>query len=192
MPEPLSQEAMFAIDQQTCVVKDFDAQGWILDLGGGGEGIIGRLKGSHVIAIDIKKEELTEAPAGPLKIIMDATNLQFLDNSFHTVTAFFSFMYFARDIRLKVFQEVSRVLAPGGKFYLWDVTIPPATDPSKRVFIVPLTIQLPHEQVQTGYGVRWQGHEHTLEDYGDLAQQTGFKIKTQQTTDHLFYAEFQK
>jgi hypothetical protein len=63
--------------------------GFILDIGGGGEGVIGQLKGKDVVAIDFKEEELLEAADGPLKIIMDAKDLKFLDESFPTVTAFF-------------------------------------------------------------------------------------------------------
>jgi ubiquinone/menaquinone biosynthesis C-methylase UbiE len=183
---------MFIIDQQECTVKDFATSGWILDIGGGGEGIIGRLKASSVIAIDIKQEELKEAPPGPLKLVMDATKLQFLDNTFDTVTAFFSLMYFTHKTRPQLFQEVVRVLTPEGKFHVWDVTIPPATDPAKPWFVVPLTIQLPHDKVQTAYGVHWQGRDQSLNDYITLAQKSGLKVVTQQTTDQIFYAEFQK
>ncbi len=66
-----------------------DRDGFILDIGGGGEGVIGKLMGEKVIAIDFKKEELLEAAEGPLNIIMDARELKFLDESFQTVTAFF-------------------------------------------------------------------------------------------------------
>ncbi|MHA2405181.1 MAG: class I SAM-dependent methyltransferase [Candidatus Hermodarchaeia archaeon] len=192
MPEMPPQDAMFIIDMQKCKVKDFETSGWILDIGGGGEGIIGRLKGSMVIALDLKKEELEEAPAGPLKLIMDATKLQFLDNTFDTVTAFFSLMYFTKETRSQAFQEVVRVLNSGGRFHLWDVTIPPQTDTEKMWFVVPLTIQLPNEEVQTGYGVRWKGRGQTLEDYLQLAQQNGLKVISQNTTDHIFYMEFEK
>ncbi len=192
MPEMPPQDTMFIIDMQKCKVKDFETSGWILDIGGGGEGIIGRLKGSMVIALDLKKEELEEAPAGPLKLIMDATKLQFLDNTFDTVTAFFSLMYFTIETRPQAFQEVVRVLNSGGRFHLWDVTIPPQTDPEKIWFVVPLTIQLPNEEVQTGYGVSWKGREQTLEDYLQLAQQNGLKVISQQTTNHIFYLELEK
>ena len=66
-----------------------DRDGFILDIGGGGEGVIGKLMGEKVIAIDFKKEELLEAAEGPLNIIMDARELKFLDESLQTVTAFF-------------------------------------------------------------------------------------------------------
>jgi len=43
-----------------------------LDIGGGGEGVIGQMKGKQVIAIDPNRRELEEAADGPLKIVMDA------------------------------------------------------------------------------------------------------------------------
>ncbi|NIV37241.1 MAG: hypothetical protein GWN58_49800, partial [Anaerolineae bacterium] len=54
-------------ETQTVQVQDFESTGFILDIGGGGEGIIGLLKGRDVIAIDLRAEELEEAPPGPLK-----------------------------------------------------------------------------------------------------------------------------
>jgi hypothetical protein len=53
------------------VVDDFDAAGYILDIGGGGEGVIGQLKGERVVAIDKQKRELEEAAPGALKIVID-------------------------------------------------------------------------------------------------------------------------
>ena len=38
-------------------VKDFETEGFVLDVGGGGEGVIGRLKGKDVIAIDYRKDD---------------------------------------------------------------------------------------------------------------------------------------
>lgn len=37
----------------------------ILDIGGGGEGIIGMRYSNRVISIDTRKDELEEAPTGP-------------------------------------------------------------------------------------------------------------------------------
>ena len=87
------EERFFLFEQQEVTVHDFESLGYILDIGGGGEGIIGILKGEKVIAIDLWKRELEEAADGPLKLIMDARDLQFLDSTFNTVTAFFTLMY---------------------------------------------------------------------------------------------------
>lgn len=73
-----------------------DLAGPILDLGGGGEGVIGLIYGGQVTAIDNRQEELDEAPEGPVKLVMDAAALAFADGSFQTVTAFFSLMYMDR------------------------------------------------------------------------------------------------
>src|SRR5690348_9375055 len=77
---------MHVFVRQDFVVAEFQASGYILDIGGGGEGIIGQMKPHQVIAIDLSKRELEEAPAGPLKIVMDAADLKFLDASFDTAT----------------------------------------------------------------------------------------------------------
>ncbi len=186
------QEEMFIIDAQEIALKDFPTKGWILDIGGGGEGVIGRLKGEMVIALDNRKQELEDAPDGPLKIVMDATKLQFLDESFETVTAFYSMMYMNIETREKVFKEAYRVLKPGGIFHLWDVTIPPQTDPTRKLFVVPLKITLPDQVIQTGYGVPWKDRQQEVETYTKLAQQTGFKVEKSTSQKHIFHLKLTK
>lgn len=185
-------EKMFMIDLQEIELKDFPTKGWILDIGGGGEGVIGRLKGEIVVAIDNRKRELEEAPEGPLKIVMDATKLEFLDESFSTVTAFFTMMYMDTPAREKVFQEVHRVLKPRGLFRIWDVTIPPQTDPEKPLFVVPLKITLPGEAIQTGYGVPWEKRAQTVETYTTLASKTGFKFEIGPQQGQVFQLDLTK
>ena len=46
------------------IILEHELEGSILDIGGGGEGTIGRLYGTQVIAIDNRQEELDEAPEG--------------------------------------------------------------------------------------------------------------------------------
>ncbi len=55
--------------------------GEILDIGGGGEGIIGRVYGQQVTAIDNIQEELDEAPSSCKKMLMDASELEFSDET---------------------------------------------------------------------------------------------------------------
>lgn len=52
---------------QNVTIDNFEVEGRILDIGSGGEGIIGRLMGEQVIAIDPSARELEEAPAAPPK-----------------------------------------------------------------------------------------------------------------------------
>src|SRR5215471_2251541 len=112
------------IEREEIAIPDFPSSGYVLDIGGGCRGTIGRIKGEQVVAIDISMKELNEAPSGFLKILMDASDLKFPDKSFHTVTAFFALMFMKPEIHDKVFSEAYRVLAPGGEWLIWDSPIP--------------------------------------------------------------------
>jgi SAM-dependent methyltransferase len=167
---------MHNFDRQDFTVEDFQAAGYVLDIGGGGEGIIGQMKPKQVIAIDLSRRELEEAPPGPLKIVMDATDLKFLNGSFDTATAFFSLMYMRPEIQEKTCAEVFRVLAPGGRWLIWDAVIPRALEPDTRGPIFRFNFHLPGKLVQTGYGCFWPDRQVDLNHYTRLARQAGFEI----------------
>lgn len=174
------------------VVEDFAAQGPILDVGGGGEGAIGRLKGSQVVAIDSSRRELEEAPAGPLKVVMDARDLQFLDGAFSTATAFFSLMFVKGADHAQVFAEVYRVLAPGGRFLVWDLVLPPQVSAEKDVAVFPLLVHLPGETVETGYGTLFPRAEQGLPYYVALAGGAGFQVASRASQGRAFFLELLK
>jgi ubiquinone/menaquinone biosynthesis C-methylase UbiE len=182
----------FREDGQNFDLRDFDATGYILEIGGGGAGVIGRLRGHEVIAIDISKEELADAPAGPLKIVMDAGDLQFLDGSFETATSFYTLMYIKGSDHERVFSEIYRVLSPGGRFLIWDVVLPPAPDEKKVLAAFPLQIQLPNEQITTGYGVRFADVVQDVSYYIALAEKTGFQVVDQGQKNRSLYLELEK
>lgn len=185
-------ESIFHFERQVLTINDFDAQGYILDIGGGGEGVIGQLKGQQVIAIDIFKEELEEAPDGPLKIIMDARDLKFLDNTFNTGTSFFTMMYIDGSDHEKVFKEIFRVLVSGGRFLIWDTIFRQRPDEKKEFGLVTLRIKLPNKEILAGYGVRWPEDVHDLSYYVQLAEQVGFKVAARKEKNHLFFLELHK
>jgi len=174
------------------VLPDFPAEGLILDIGGGGEGVIGQLKGQQVVAIDLLKRELEEAPGAPLlKIVMDARDLKFLDGAFSTATVFFTFMYIRPEDHEKVFQELFRVLKPGGRLLIWDPLFPAKIDEKYTSILFPLHIRLPKAEIRTGYGVGMkpgQGSAHFV----DLAKAAGFELVSVKDETGWFSAEFQK
>lgn len=167
---------MHDYERQLLKVDDFDATSYVLDIGGGGEGIIGRLMPSQVVAIDLYKRELEDSPAGPLKIVMDATDLKFLDASFDTVTAFYSLMYMKAEIQKKVFAEVARVLKPGGRWLIWDAAIPTAVDSDTKGPVFYFEFKLPKETVRTGYGTFWPPQPMDVAWYRALAAEAGLKV----------------
>ncbi len=174
------------------VVPDFPAQGLILDIGGGGEGVIGQIKGRQVVAIDLSKRELDEAPGQPLlKVVMDARELKFVDASFPTATVFFTFMYIDPADHEKVFREIRRVLEPGGRMLVWDVVFPEKRDPAFANILFPLHARLPNTEINTGYGARFregQGADH----YEGLAEKTGFQVVSRRDEAGWFFLELKK
>ncbi len=124
--------------------------GTILDVGGGGDGVIGRLYGRQVTAIDNRQEELDEAPDDFEKRLMDARCLDFADDTFDHVTFFYSLMFMGADTRRQALREAARVVRPGGSICLWDALIP-ADAP--QPFLAELDIALPGEIIRTTYGV---------------------------------------
>ena len=186
------QDRYFFFDMQKVTLGDIEADGFILDIGGGGEGVIGQLRGKQVIAIDISKRELEEAPPGPLKIVMDGRDLKFLDHSFNTATVFFTFMYIDPSDHPKVFKELHRVLSSGGRLLIWDVVFPKRTDPKKDRAAFPMLIKLPAKEIQTGYGVRWPKTGQGVAHYLQLAKATGFSVVAQKEDGNHFFLELKK
>jgi ubiquinone/menaquinone biosynthesis C-methylase UbiE len=174
-------------------VENIDADGFILDIGGGGEGIIGKVFGEKVVAIDINRKELEEAADGPLKIIMDARKLQFLESSFHTATAFFSLMYIKdQKDQQTVMSEISRILKPGGHFHLWDVDLSNRPDTNKEMYLVQLKCRVGEEVIETGYGQRWPARARGQAYYVTLGESVGFRCIRSKKIENLFYLHFIK
>ena len=183
------QEFTYSVETQAIELNPIGTDGFILDIGGGGEGIIGKLNGKQVVAIDRSKRELEETQNEALKVVMDATDLKFLSQSFDFCTSFFSLMYIPKSSHLKVFKELYRVLKDNGRFLLWDVEIPKRFGDFKA-FIVRLRVELPDEEIEAGYCVEWQ--EQNIEYFKELARKTKFKIVNELSKGEIFHLEMSK
>jgi len=190
--EQLSEDRLHFVEKQRVVVDDFDASGLVLDLGGGGEGIIGRLKGDQVVAVDASREELGEAPDGPLKIVMDARDLKFLDGTFAVVTSFFTLMYLDQGDHRVVLEEALRVLLPGGRFLIWGLSVPDRLNEKKDVLVLPLLVELPSAEVETGYGIAWPEEPFSIHHYVELARHVGFGVMERQERERVFHLSLRK
>ena len=120
---------------------------------------------------------------------MDATDPKFLPESFDVCTAFFSLMYISQDKHLTVFKEVYRVLKKEGKFLVWDVRIPEKRG-DYEAFLLRLKVRLPNEEIEAGYGVKWQ--TQNIEHFKELAQKTKFKITSEWSKGEIFHLEMAK
>jgi ubiquinone/menaquinone biosynthesis C-methylase UbiE len=190
-----NKEDIYNLKEQEISLEDFSCEnGWILDFGGGGEGTVGQLKGDRVIAIDRRESELLEAiesGSKALPIIMDGKELKFPSNTFQTATSFFAFMYVPEENILTIFKEFYRILAPGGKFIIWDANFSLPTGSDKKLIAFGLNIKLPSgKTIETGYGTRKTFQ--SMDQIKLLGQEAGFTTLESEEETVQFHIILQK
>lgn len=185
------EERMYVVENQKITIEREIIGQRILDIGGG-EGVIGLCYGNRVVAIDPRKDELEEAPEGPLKIVMDARELSFLENSFDAVTSFFTMLYIDNGDHEKVFKEIYRVLKDNGEFVLWDTTIPEYDEGMKDIFVIQLQISTPIKEIKTGYGVSRKDKAQDIEYFIKIGNTLGFEVVKEEVKDKIFKIIFRK
>ena len=188
----IMEEKIYFTDTHKINLTGVELKGRILDIGGGGEGIIGQFKGKQVVAIDRRESELKEAAPGDyLKVIMDAKDLQFLDETFDTSTAFFTLMYIPLSNHQKVFEEIYRVTKKGGEFVIWDFNIPKRGSSDKDFYGLYLEVKIDEKIISTGYATKWN-KEQDLDYYLKLGASIGFENIEKDTINQIFYIRFRK
>lgn len=161
--------------------------GSILDVGGGGEGIITRAFQKQVIAIDNRRDELDEAPEGSIKIVMDASDMLFTNCCFDNVTAFYSFMFISKSLHQKVFSEIKRVLKCNGCLHLWDSTIVDANP-----FITDIEVQIQDELVHTTYGIYKNDAMQNEKYFKDILEELDFELLCENVCGGHYYQKWLK
>lgn len=165
-----------------------ELEGKILDIGGGGEGIIGRIYTNQVIAIDNRQDEIDEAPDCCTKILMDATDLKFESDTFDHVTFFYSLMYMNANVQEKAISEAYRVLKQNGKLWIWDVEISSAYP---EPFVTNLAIHYEQTAIQTTYGIVKRDGQ-SIRSIGDSIVSCGFQPINSWISQEHFCMQYRK
>lgn len=163
--------------------------GRILDIGGGGEGVIGRLYGQNVTAIDNSQEELDEAPDTCTKVWMNAAALSFEDESFDHVTFFFSLMYMDGETQQEAIKEAARVVRKGGSVSIWDAEISSAYP---NPFLLDLCIDMDGTVIDTTYGIVKRNAAQNAETFLSLCDACGLVLISKERYGSLFSLIFEK
>ena len=167
-------------------LKKLHSDGSILDIGGGGEGLVSRIEGSKVCAVDIRMSEIREAQIhGPPSnwFVGDGQALCFQDNVFEVVTLWFSLGYMSDwAIKQRVLKEAHRVLGENGRLSILASRIPESCE--RLIFWGHFTF--PDGTIsQIGFGTRG-GQEQTLERMTELLLDTRFKIRFHEDNNEWF------
>ena len=157
--------------------------GKVLDIGGGGEGVIAQVGGARILAIDQFMSEIREARGKApeaIWLVADGRMLPFPKHCFDNATSFFSGMYMSDDVKVKVFREARLVIKPGGEMWVWDVNIPPKS----KVFAVRLRVDIfDNRSIKTVYGVK--AKDQTVDTICRQLEAVGFE--TQVVLDHQYW-----
>lgn len=162
--------------------------GSILDIGGGGEGVMGRIYASQLIAIDNRQEELDEAPEGFEKRLMDAKALSFADCIFDHVTSFFTLMFMEEATQRAAIREAARVLRHGGRLHIWDAAFVSAYP---EPFCIDLEIDAAGQSLRTTYGVG-KPDGQSAESLRSLCLESGLRLVEEALLDGCFHLIFEK
>jgi len=117
---------------QEISLEHIQTEGLILDIGGGGEGLVSRIMGAKVCALDIRLSEIREAQIhGPPAnwFVGDGQALCFQTSTFEVITLWFSLGYMSDwAIKERVLKEAHRVLQKNGKISILASNIPESCD----------------------------------------------------------------
>lgn len=167
-------------------------EGFVLDIGAGGEGTMAKACGGGTVCVDVNRTEIGEAKSrGAVAswVLCDARFMPFRNGTFDVVTFFFSIMYVKTSERkLAVMLESRRVLKSDGSLYLWDATI----REKPELYVVFVETNLPDgEKIYAGYGVKGKKEkEQTLELISKLGLEAGFKATRTESHKNWFTVGF--
>ena len=165
--------------------------GSVIDIGGGGEGVIGQIGGKRITSIDKRESEIEEArekaPDANF-VLADATELPFEDEKFDAATSFFTGMYMPEDVLNKSIKETYRVIKKGGEFWFWDSVL----YDDKELYLIQMDYILPDGTVRgTGYGTR-RFKDQTAETTKKRLESAGFTVEIIESHDYWYFMKAKK
>ena len=166
-------------------LEKIERRGIIIDIGGGGEGLVSRIEGSRVFAVDIQMDEIREAGIHDPPsnwFVADGMNLPFRNEMFDICTMWFSLGYM-KDwlVKRTVLQEVYRVLKKDGLVSIIAMKI----DCEEEKLVFKVDYYFPDgTPSRTGYGVRGNQNQ-TIETISRLLDEIGFTIV--ETDDYVHW-----
>ena len=179
----------FAKPKQHVFIQEMPV-GRVIDIGGGGEGVIGQAGGARIVAVDQRLSEIQEAKgrgANATWVVADATRLPCKSHGLDNATAFFSCMYMSNDVAREVFSETRRVLKKGGEFWIWDAQMMPRGE----VFAIRLRADFGDQlRINTMYGVR--AKEQSAVGIARLLREAGFESEVRFNRRHWFMIKAKK
>ncbi len=183
----LDKNRIIETELQHIIIEKNDFIGKILDVGGGGEGIMGKVYGEQAVCIDKLQDELDETKNEAEKIVMDACDLKFDDESFERISFFYTLMYMDNNHKAKALNEAYRVLNKNGHLEIWDTPIPEYNGGTKDVFITHLEVDIPDETIKTAYGVGIKDKKQSYESISYILSSFGLKIVNKSLAKNAFY-----
>lgn len=174
----------------TKIIIESIPDGSVIDIGGGGEGVIAQIGKERITAIDKLQSEIDEAKPHALNanwILADATDLPYTNEYFDNATLFFSGMYMSLETFRAMCKETYRVLKNNGEFWIWDATISNQND----LFILRLQITLPSgKKINTGYGTKQRNRN--LMVVKQILNETKFHLKIADNHKKWFFIKATK
>lgn len=155
-------------------LEDLTHRELILDIGGGGEGLVSRIAGNRVCAVDYRMSEIREAqihnpPAH--WFVADGRYLPFKSNAFDCVTLWFSLEYMIRRlIKKQVLESAFQSLKQEGLISILASRI----DCKEEQFVFQAIFTLPDgTESKVGYGVRGNQNQ-TSSSIRTIMEEIGF------------------
>ena len=187
----MSFEDSFETPVQKIELKKLRQEGLIIDIGGGGEGLVSRIETSRVCAVDINLNKIRETMIygqASQWILSDGRMLSVQDERFNVATLWFSLGYIQdKNSKAQVLGEVARVLRRLGYISIIAAKI----TCSEPRFVMRALFHFPDGSVsKMSYGMDGKQKQDS-KTVVELLQETGFSNITSEDNGHWFRVDAQ-